>query len=180
MSYVMVSYCNWSGGTRHYGWDRVTDNFDFICSILDTDDMIVEDYKMTDLLKIIKANPNIKVNGLKIEKGKLLGVLVYPYQDYMEVGDYLLWSYQDTNRGTFRQCRLYKRGCSEQVMTFETPHIEGCYDWKLEDLKLTGDKLNFMVYIDRKYVHKNEFECQIDVKSLRLLKFPEKGKLGGY
>ena len=116
------------------------DNRDRI-GILDTDDLVEENFTKEEFESLLKSYPDVKVKGIKHDKKTITHLYGFGNNNHFLTEEGICFHYeQKTDKGSFCTIRVYlqgttcENGCDLQI---DTPHVEGCYDW---DFNIRGSK----------------------------------------
>ena len=143
----------------HYGryCEAHLDSRDRI-GILDTDDMVEEDFYLNEFEEVLRKYPDIKVKGLQHNSKTVTKLYGFGNNNQFLVDrDFCLHYEQKTDRGSFCTIRIYLKGTSCENgcdLQIDTPHVEGCYNW---DFKIRGSiqtPVGYDVVIDCKIMSK--------------------------
>jgi hypothetical protein len=140
----LVTYSNISGGYT-YGQYNDVRNKDYYACILDTWRMTEDKFDKEQLYCIIKAKPNIQIEGIKHSNGKITDLYIDKRVTSLIEGDYALVARYFTMRGNYCNCYLYKKNVG-LVYKWQTPHYTH-YDWNFA-LKVNGNRISVIERIE--------------------------------
>ena len=172
--YILTFACAYNTGLtqRYNAMNKLGKESSLKCGILDTNDMVEEIFETKeDLLKIIRANPDIEIKGLRHDGHDITGFYCFSNNHSCQVvGDYCLMYEEETNRGSFVNVKIYKKKVG-LIFKWCSPHVEGCYTW---DLKFLGS-INQRLVIETLIRSKNRtyelpsLEIALDGEGIKLI-----------
>lgn len=142
--YYLLGYDGIKGGNALSGIQRVTDNVDFSCKVLDTTDNTVEQLSKRELEQILRSNPQITIEGVKHNNGKITHIYADNGHDVIQDGYFTVQVEYITFRGEYASVKVYRKGINHVAYKFDTPHLNG-HKWKLRGVHVSYSGVEIMM-----------------------------------
>lgn len=170
--YHMVGYENITGLTCVGGYDKVTDNFDFVCEVLDTSDNTVEQLSRAQLEQVLTNSSRIEISGIVTKNHKVATIYSPIKMAYIQKGDYTIVANTiKHNSDFFLKINVYLKGYSVPVASFDTFNLNG-RSWNFYDVLIYNDFIEILLVVDgvaliyqlEKVTRKTGVSCRVTFK----------------